>query len=108
MPKRKCVLTEELRTKYPFIIPCNCDGKVDEEVKCTQCNAIFSIQYCGRSDITQHIATKRHKLAKNASVSSKVSDYFSKKTVAEMERNLAADEATFAYHVCMCKGYPHN
>jgi hypothetical protein len=30
-----------------------------------------------------------------------VSDYFSKKSVCEIERNLAADEATFAYHVCM-------
>jgi hypothetical protein len=98
MLKRKCVLTEKLRTKYPFIIPCNCDGKV---VKCTQCNAIFSIQHGSRSDITQHIATKRYKLAENASVSSKVSEYFSKKSVGEMERNLAADEATFAYHVCM-------
>jgi hypothetical protein len=68
MPKRKCVLTEKLRTKYPFIIPCNCDGKVGEKVKCTQYNAIFSIQHGSRSDITQHIATKRHKLAENASV----------------------------------------
>lgn len=101
MPKRKCVLTEKLRTEYPFIVPCNCDGKVNEKVKCTQCNAIFSIQHGGRSDITQHIATKRHKLAENASVSSKVSDYFSKKAMGEMERNLAADDATFAYHVCM-------
>jgi hypothetical protein len=92
MPKRKCVVTEKLRTKYPFIIPCNCDGKVDEKVKCTQCNAIFSIQHGGRSDITQHIVTKRHNLAENASVSNKVSDYFS---------NFLADEATFAYHVCI-------
>jgi hypothetical protein len=44
---------------------------------------------------------KRDKLAENTSVSSKVSDYFSKKPMGEMERNLAADEATFAYHVCM-------
>jgi hypothetical protein len=76
MPKRKCVLTENLRTKYPFIIPFICDGKVDEKTKCSQCNAIFSIQHGGRSDLTQHIATKRNKLTENASVSSKVSDYF--------------------------------
>jgi uncharacterized membrane protein len=44
---------------------------------------------------------KRHKLAENASVSSKVSDYFSKKSIGEMEINLAADKATFEYHVCM-------
>jgi myosin-crossreactive antigen len=78
MPKRKCVLIEKLRTKYPFIIPCNCDGKVDEKLKCTQCNAIFSIQHDSRSDIMQHIATKRPKLAENASVNSKATDYFSK------------------------------
>jgi hypothetical protein len=30
-----------------------------------------------------------------------VSDYFSKKSMGEMERNLAVDVATFAYHVCM-------
>jgi hypothetical protein len=48
----------------------------------------------------QHIATKTHKLAENANAS-KVPDYFSKKSMFEMERNLAADEATFAYHVCM-------
>jgi hypothetical protein len=34
-------------------------------------------------------------------VRSKVSDYFSKKSMGEMERNLATDGATFAYHVCM-------
>jgi hypothetical protein len=78
MLKRKCVLTEKLWTKYSFIMPCNCDSKVDEKVKCTQCNVIFSIQHCGWSGITQHIATKRHKLAENASVSSKESVYFSK------------------------------
>jgi hypothetical protein len=101
MPKRKCVLTEKLWTKYPFIIPFTCEGKVYEKVKCTQRNAIFSIEHGGRSDIKQHIAMKRHKLAENASVSSKVSDYFSKKSIDEMEINLAAYEATFAYHVCM-------
>jgi hypothetical protein len=30
-----------------------------------------------------------------------VSDYFFKKLMGELERNLAADEATFVYHVCM-------
>jgi hypothetical protein len=44
---------------------------------------------------------KRNKLAENASVSSKLSDCFSKKSMGEMERNLASDEATFAYHVCV-------
>jgi uncharacterized protein YjhX (UPF0386 family) len=46
---------------------------------------------------------KREELAEYASVSSKVSDYFSKKSMGEMERNLAADETTIAYHVCMHK-----
>jgi hypothetical protein len=46
MPKTKCVLTEKLRTKYPFIIPCNCYGKVDKKVKCTQCNAILKLVVC--------------------------------------------------------------
>jgi hypothetical protein len=35
-------------------------------------------------------------LAENTNVNSKGSDYLSKKSMGEMERNLAVDDATFA------------
>jgi len=62
MPKRKCTLTDILKKEYPVIESDN--GKV----LCTVCRAHFSIEHGGRSDITQHIAKKKHKKAAAAKV----------------------------------------
>jgi len=42
---------------------------------------IFSIEHGGKSDITQHIDTKRHKLAVESEKGNSVTDYFTKKNV---------------------------
>ena len=58
MPKRKCNLTDILKKEYPFLAESD-NGKV----LCTVCRAHFSREHGGRSDITQHIAKKKHKEA---------------------------------------------
>jgi len=80
MPKlrRKCVFNENLQKEYEFLKICVKPGSIDK-IECIKCGAIFSIEHGGKSDITQHINTKRHKLAVESEKGNSVTNYFTKK-----------------------------
>ncbi|GBM16180.1 hypothetical protein AVEN_126446-1 [Araneus ventricosus] len=102
MPKRSCKFTEDLQNELPFLKKiCTGTGNQDQDdrVKCSHCNSEFSVAHGGRSDIEDHLQSSKHK--KNlacAASSSKLASFF--KTASSNDKNLdlAAKEATFAYH----------
>lgn len=94
-PKRKCTFNCQLQTEYPFIKK-TC---VEWEVRCNKCASTFSIAHGGRSDITSHIATDKHKRADNAAASTSLaSKFFRCSTMGPAEQKLAATEGAWAYH----------
>ncbi len=92
--KRICKLTDDLQKDYPFIK----STKSDSDVRCQVCNSEFSISHGGRTDISRHITTDKHKLALSASSSNKLTNYFKFKTFDKKDSELTAAEGTFAYH----------
>ncbi|GBM43432.1 hypothetical protein AVEN_18603-1 [Araneus ventricosus] len=100
MPKRSCKFTEDLQNEFPFLKKaCTGTGNQDQDdrVKCSHCNFEPSVAHGGRSDIKDHLQSSKHKksLASEAN-SSKLTSFF--KTASSNDKNLAAKEATFAYH----------
>ena len=63
--KRKQTFKEEYSRSWDFIKP---SRKGENHARCTLCSADFSIAASGRYDITQHIATAKHRsvVRKNA------------------------------------------
>lgn len=57
-PRRKCIFNAELSKKYPFII--SVPNQTPSDVRCTVCNAEFSIANSGRSDIEKHLTKEKH------------------------------------------------
>ncbi len=95
MPKRASSFNAELNKDFPFLSAK--DGA--HTVCCTLCNTNFSISHGGRSDINDHIKSKKHKTSQNAqSSSATVTNFFTKKLPSFDEKKLAAAEGTFAYH----------
>ncbi|GBL74926.1 hypothetical protein AVEN_243752-1 [Araneus ventricosus] len=99
MPKRSCKFTEDLQNELAFLKKvCTGTGNQDQDdrVKCSHCNSEFSVAHGGVKD---HLQSSKHKksLACAAS-SSKLTSFF--KTASSNDKNLdlAAKEATFAYH----------
>jgi len=94
MPKRKCTLTDILKKEYPFLAESD-NGKV----LCTVCRAHFSIDHGGRSDITQHIAKKKHKEAAAAkSDSHKLTSWMTSQDALNERKVPAAQEGLMAFH----------
>ena len=56
--KRKQTFKEEYSRSWDFIKP---SRKGENHARCTLCSADFSIAASGRYDITQHIATAKHR-----------------------------------------------
>ena len=56
--KRKQTFKEEYLRSWDFIKP---SRKGENHARCTLCSADFSIAASGRYDITQHIATAKHR-----------------------------------------------
>lgn len=54
----KCIFNDELAKKYSFIQKQKGKGKSD--VHCMLCNADFSIEYAGKTDIERHMNTSKH------------------------------------------------
>jgi len=95
MPKRKCTLTDILKKEYPFLAESD-NGKV----LCTVCRAHFSIEHGGRSDITQHIAKKKHKEAAAAkSDSHKLTSWMTSQDALNERKVLAVQEGLMAFHI---------
>lgn len=77
MPKRKCVFSSNLQSKYPFLEA----TKINYEVHCNICKGTFSIAHGGNSDIVQHQKTSKHKLSLSAGAStSKIKTFFASKS----------------------------
>ncbi|PSN56188.1 hypothetical protein C0J52_01419 [Blattella germanica] len=62
--KRKCVFNFELQSLYPFLKR----GKTDSDVHCQKYSAVFSIANGGKSEITRHLETAKHKSADTVAV----------------------------------------
>lgn len=96
MGKRKCKINSKTVQEFPFI------RGHDENAECTICGAKFSIGHGGRTDIVTHMKSNKHKVALQVkSSSSKMDNYLSVKAVSDMDKQLSAQEATFAYHTVM-------
>nr|CAB3264501.1 Numb protein [Phallusia mammillata] len=96
MPKRKCKLTSQLKIDYPYIRETH-----DDKVHCDRCRSVFSICHGGRSDIKEHLETKRHKTSIEAAVSSTQLTTLFKKVNSNESLISAAKEATFAFHTAI-------
>ena len=93
--KRKCTFNSELQADYPYIRKTS----LESEVRCNKCASTFSIAHGGRSDITSHILTDKHKRADYAAAStSSASNFFRSVTLGPAEQRLAATEGAWAYH----------
>lgn len=90
-PKRKCNFNEELKREFPFI-----KTTINSyEVRCEKCLAHFSIANSERSDIVQHLKTKKHKNADLVKSTSKaLTDFLRSKTFNDREKDLATVEGT--------------
>jgi hypothetical protein len=90
---------DSIKSEYLFI------KGVNEDPEYTLCNPKFCIAHCGRSDVVNHVITKRkHKLAvKNKASNKIINNYLSMKNIGEMEKqlSLAAQEPAFAYHTSL-------
>jgi len=96
MPKRKCNFTSDIKRDYPFL-----KETIDSKVLCNYCQSVFSIRHGGRSDIKDHLETKKHKSSLEAVTSSDRVTNFFKAASSEESLLLAAKEATFAYHTAV-------
>lgn len=87
MPKLKikCIFNENLQKEYKFLKICVKLWIIDK-TECIKCEAIFSKGHGGKTDITQHINTKYHKIAVESEKGNSVTDYFVKKILAVINR----------------------
>jgi hypothetical protein len=84
-----------LEAEYPFL---NEDQQVGK-VLCSICKSQFSIQHGGRSDILQHIKKRKHTIvADTKSCSKKVTSCFTKETMTDECKHIAAEEGVFVFH----------
>lgn len=96
MPKRVCKFSESLQSKFPFLKKVRTH---DDRVKCEQCGSEFSVAHGGQSDINDHLNSKKHKNSLlSLAGSSKISTFFKNTNPLDSEYEIAAKEATFAYH----------
>jgi hypothetical protein len=59
----------------------------------------LSIEHGGHSDILQHISKRKHAIAaETESCSKKVMSYFTKETITDECKHIAAEEGLFAFH----------
>lgn len=97
MPKRSCKFSEDLQKEFPFLKKV-CAAQ-DDKVKCYHCNSEFSVAHGGRSDIKDHLQSNKHnKSVACASTSSILTTFFKNVSSDGKNLDLAAKEATFAYH----------
>ena len=99
MSKRKRSFNDDLKAEFSFL---SSSAIVGCTAFCSICKSTISVAHGGRSDINDHIATKKHKAALSARASSSsLSKYYTAKQPGKEEYSLAAEEGTCAYHtVC--------
>lgn len=80
------VLNDKLQEEFGFIKK----TKTDSDVRCNICNAEFSIAHSGRTDITLHMNSAKHKNALQAiSSSGSVTNFFKKSTPSKSDLHIA-------------------
>jgi hypothetical protein len=95
MPKRRCVFTESLEAECPFLK----QYQQVEKVLCSIRKSQFSAEYRCRSDILQHTKKRKHATAaETKSWSKKVTSYFTKETITDECKRIAAGEGLSAFH----------
>lgn len=77
----------QLKCEFPYIVV---KAKDDSIVRCTLCGSDFSIAVGGRSAITKHKDTNKHKQSHDAAASSSEINSFLKdlQAMVQMKRNL--------------------
>ncbi|GBM09714.1 hypothetical protein AVEN_186417-1 [Araneus ventricosus] len=102
MPKRSCKFTEDLQNEFLFLKKvCTGTGNEDQDdrVKCSHSNSEFSVAHGGRFDIKDNLQSSKHKKSlESAASSSKLASFFQTASSNDKNLDLAAKEATFAYH----------
>ncbi|KAG8239414.1 hypothetical protein J437_LFUL012750 [Ladona fulva] len=100
-PRRKCKFNDNLQKEFEFIKKVKPED--EHEVRCTVCGTPYSVaHFSGRTDITDHISSKKHERALNvASSSQKLLPFFKRQEIRESDFVLAAKEASFSYHSVM-------
>ena len=96
MPKRKCVFNDELKRKYSSFK----EGPREWEATCVICNCTISVANKGKSDIDDHIGSKKHQtnLRSVAGTSNCLKSFVTKPDII---KSVAAAEATLSFHtVC--------
>ncbi|XP_062538709.1 uncharacterized protein LOC134206983 [Armigeres subalbatus] len=95
--RRNCVFNEELQKEFKFV---KLDTKFSDctRVICTQFGGNFSVAHGGKSDISQHLRSQRHKSVERAVVSARPINSFMVKQGSADFFKIAASEALFAYH----------
>jgi hypothetical protein len=89
------VFLQSLESEYPFLKEDQQVGKV----LCSICKSEFSIKHRGCSDILQHIKKRKRAIAaETKSFSKKVTSYFTKETITDECKHIAAEEGLFAFH----------
>jgi hypothetical protein len=86
--------TESLEAGYPF-------SKEDQvgKVLCSICKSQLSIECGGHSDTLQHIKKRKHAIAaETKSCSKKGMSCFTKETITDECKHIAAEEGLFAFH----------
>ena len=76
MSKQKCSFNDDLKAEFSFLSSIATDGST---AFCNICKSTISVAHGGRSDINDHIATKKHKVALSAGASSSSSIHSSAK-----------------------------
>lgn len=93
MPKRKCIFSEELQTKYKMF---KATAK-PTEVKCELCDQLISIASKGKCDLEKHLNTQKHrKNIRAAAGSSKIDNFV--RARSEPKTEVQAAEATLVFH----------
>jgi hypothetical protein len=93
--QKEGVFTESLEAEYPFLK----EDKQVGKVLCSICKSQFSVAHRGCSDILQHIKKRKHIIAaETKSCSKNVTSYFTKETITDERKHIAAKEGLFAFH----------
>jgi hypothetical protein len=93
--KRKCVVSESLLKEFEFLK----QGVSEHSAFCSLCQTSFTFASGGRTSVSKHVATKRHKSAVvTQSSNTKISTFFKSIVPDKNYMAIALREGTFAFH----------
>jgi hypothetical protein len=93
--KRKCVVSESLLKEFEFLK----QGVNEHSASCSLCQTSFTVASGGRTSVSEHVATKRHKSAVvTQSSNTEVSTFFNSIVPDKNDMAIARQEGIFAFH----------